>query len=47
MSLLKIPFLGVGALATYATLTPPQPKVAATERSKEASTAGLNGHTLS
>jgi len=38
MSLWKIPFLCVGALSTYTSLTPPQPKVAASERPKDITT---------
>jgi len=35
MSLVKLPFLFAGTLGTYASLTPPQPKVPATERAKD------------
>ncbi|OSX61090.1 hypothetical protein POSPLADRAFT_1146560 [Postia placenta MAD-698-R-SB12] len=38
MSLVKIPFIAAGTLGTYACLTPPQPKVSAAERPKDATT---------
>ncbi|PCH35166.1 hypothetical protein WOLCODRAFT_79931 [Wolfiporia cocos MD-104 SS10] len=38
MSLIKVPLLCAGTLGTYATLTPPQPKVPPSERPKDVGT---------